>query len=384
MIDLKEIIAVNGITLLMMWYLLVCRRKNRERTRTEDKIYDGMVLVNLLGAVFETISFLVDGKNIPAGRLLNYISNSLCFAGTVSIGMLWCLYVELYIYQSRKRIRSFARIIMIPWVVEVIALILNLFGTGIMFSVSESNIYHREIGVIIGYCTLIIYFVYSVALVYHSKSQKIKLHFFPVLYFVVPCFAGVVIHFMFYGITASYISVGVALVFVQMQIYAEGSYRDHLSGLFNRRYLNGVLAKNENTDNGYLYGIMMDVNDFKSINDDFGHSAGDRAICRVGDVLLKSSPDDSIVIRYAGDEFVVLLPDADEAVVRSVLDEINNNFAQFNKSGEEPFTISMSMGYTRFEINDDAEAFLSKMDEKMYEEKRRYHLVKQTNCERNK
>ena len=67
MIDLKEIIAVNGITLLMMWYLLVCRRKNRERTRTEDKIYDGMVLVNLLGAVFETISFLVDDNT---GRLL--------------------------------------------------------------------------------------------------------------------------------------------------------------------------------------------------------------------------------------------------------------------------------------------------------------------------
>ena len=383
MIDLKEIIAANGVTVLMMGYLLICRRKNRESTQTKDKIYDGMVLINLLGALLETISFLVDGKNISAGRFINYLSNSLCFSGTVSIGFLWCLYVDLHIYQNRKKTFRKVKIIMIPWAVEIMALVCNLFGTGIMFTVSEKNIYHREAGAVIGYCTLMIYYVYSICLVYGSKIQKLRLHFFPVLYFVIPCLAGVILQFAFYGITASYISVAVALIFVQMQTYAQNVYVDELSGLFNRRHLNGVLAKNENTARGSLYGIMMDVNDFKSINDTFGHNVGDSAIRRMGEVLLESMPNGGIVIRCAGDEFIALLPDVDEAGVRSVTEEINSNLKQFNRSGAEPFALSVSMGYAKFEPDDNIETFQRKMDEEMYKEKRRYHLAKQNNGEEN-
>ncbi len=383
MIDLKEIIVANGITVMMMLYLLVCRQKNRECTRAEDKIYDGMVLINLLGAVLETISFLVDGKDIPGGRLLNYLSNSLCFVCTVSIGLLWCLYVELYIYQNRKKIFRYVRIIMIPWFVEIMAVICNPFGSGIIFAVSENNIYQRKSGVILGYITLIIYFAYSIYLVYCSDPRKLRLHFFPVLYFVIPCLAGVVLQFAFYGITASFISVALALIFVQMQTYAENAYVDELSGLFNRRYLNGLFAKKESAARGSLHGIMMDINNFKCINDTFGHEAGDRAIRRMGEVLLESTPNGGIAFRYSGDEFIVLLPDADDAAVRSVLDEINNNLAQFNQSGTESFELSAAMGYTRFELNDTFETFKRKMDEEMYKEKRKYHSANRKTGEEN-
>ena len=272
---------------------------------------------------------------------------------------------------------------MIPWAVEIIALVCNLFGNGIMFSISENNIYHRESGAIIGYCTLMIYFIYSVYLVYGSKIQKLRLHFFPVLYFVIPCLAGVIIQFAFYGITASYISVAVALIFVQMQTYAENAYMDELSGLFNRRYLNGVLAKKENTTRGSLHGIMMDVNDFKSINDTFGHNVGDRAIRQMGNILLESMPNGGIAIRYSGDEFIALLPDVAEEDVCYVMDEINNNLAQFNRSGIEPYSLRVSMGYAGFKPNDNVETFQRKMDEEMYKEKRRYHLSKQKNKKEN-
>ena len=63
------------------------------------------------------------------------------------------------------------------------------------------------------------------------------------IYFVGPCFAGVVIQFLFYGITSSWVLVAVALIFVQMQSYAESLYMDELSGLYNRRYFNAVLAE---------------------------------------------------------------------------------------------------------------------------------------------
>ena len=372
----------NGLTVLMMWFLLLCRRKNRESLHVGDKIYDGMAIVNLLGALSETIAFLVDGKQFIGSRQINYVSNSICFIGTVSIGLLWCLYVELRIYRNYKRIFKKARFVMFPWVVEVIMVLCNLLGTGIMFKISEGNIYQRAAGAIVGYISLIIYFAYSIYLVHQSKKQGINLNFFPVIYFVGPCFAGVLIQFLFYGITSSWVLVAVALIFVQMQSYAENLYMDELSGLYNRRYLNAILAERKITSRKSLHGIMMDVNDFKYINDNFGHSMGDKAICTLGNILLRSIPDGGMAIRYAGDEFIVLLSGGDTGSVLVTMDEINHNLSQFNESKIEPFTLSVSMGYAEFGAGDDTEAFLMHMDEKMYEEKRKYHLLKKLNSSR--
>ena len=382
MIILEEILMANGLTVLMMWFLLLCRRKNRESLHVGDKIYDGMAIVNLLGALSETIAFLVDGKQFIGSRQINYVSNSICFIGTVSIGLLWCLYVELRIYRNYKRIFKKARLVMFPWIVEVIMVLCNLFGTGIMFKISEENIYQRAAGALIGYISLIIYFAYSIYLVHQSKKQGINLNFFPVIYFVGPCFAGVLIQFLFYGITSSWVLVAVALIFVQMQSYAENLYIDELSGLYNRRYLNAVLSERKITSRKSLHGIMMDVNDFKYINDNFGHSMGDKAICTLGNILFRSIPDGGMAIRYAGDEFIVLLSGVDTESVLVTMDEINHNLSQFNESKIEPFTLSVSMGYAEFGEGDDTEAFLMHMDEKMYEEKRKYHLLKKSNSSR--
>ena len=99
-IVLEEILMANGLTVLMMWFLLFCRRKNRESLHVGDKIYDGIAIVNLVGALSETIAFLVDGKQFTGSRQINYISNSICFIGTVSMGMLcvctWnCVSIEI-------------------------------------------------------------------------------------------------------------------------------------------------------------------------------------------------------------------------------------------------------------------------------------------------
>ena len=372
----------NGLTVLMMWFLLLCRRKNRESIHVGDKIYDGMAIVNLLGALSETIAFLVDGKQFIGSRQINYISNSICFIGTVSIGLLWCLYVELYIYRNYKRIFKKARLVMLPWAVEVIMVLCNLPGTGIMFKISEENIYQRATGALVGYISLIIYFAYSIYLVHQSRKQGINLNFFPVIYFIGPCFAGVLIQFLFYGITSSWVLVAVALLFVQMQSYAESLYMDELSGLYNRRYLNAILTEKKITSGKSLYGIMMDVNGFKYINDNFGHSMGDKAICTLGNILSRSIPDGGMAIRYAGDEFIVLLSGVDTENVLATMDEIDHNLSQFNESRTEPFNLSVSMGYAEFGAGDDTDAFLMHMDEKMYEEKRKYHLLKQSNSSR--
>ena len=223
-IVIEEILMANGLTVLMMCYLLSCRRKNRESLHTEDKVYDGIAKVNILGAVAETISFLVDGKSFIGCRQLNYISNSLCFIGTVSMGLLWCLYVNLRIYRNFKKISEKMAVMMIPWMIEVVMVLGNLIKPGIMFKVSADNVYQRTGGALAGYITLVIYLACSLYMVYHSRKQGVNLSYFPVFYFVCICFAGVLIQLVFYGVTSSWLLTAVTLIFTQMQSYAENIY----------------------------------------------------------------------------------------------------------------------------------------------------------------
>ena len=370
----EEIFMVNGTAIIMMAFLLYCRHRNRESIHGDDRIYDWMTLITLLGAVNDTLTFLVDGQSFVGARFLNYLTNSLAYMGTVVIGFLWCLYVDLHIYKNHARYRRNLRYVALPLLFEFGCLLYNLCGNGFMFTISADNMYSRGFYSIIGFTSVYLYLLYSIYLVYHSREVGINLDFFPIFYFIGPCVLGIVIQFLCYGITSSWISVAISLTFVQMQVYSENISTDSLSGLYNRRYLDRVLANKERLSRLSVYGIMMDVNDFKQINDHYGHSMGDQAIRVMGNILSKALPDGGIPIRYAGDEFVALMICEDPNEVFATMKEINRRLDVFNRSGAEPFKISVSMGYAKLDPS-DTETFLRKMDERMYEEKRRYHQL---------
>ncbi len=113
------------------------------------------------------------------------------------------------------------------------------------------------------------------------------------------------------------------------------SVTDHLTGLGNRRHLFGVLdayfsqgpeAQSE------LAFLFIDLNGFKQINDSFGHAVGDRILAQVGSRLADSLRESDLLVRVGGDEFAVLLLDADTAVATEVADRLSGSL-------EQPFVI---------------------------------------------
>jgi PAS domain S-box-containing protein len=99
----------------------------------------------------------------------------------------------------------------------------------------------------------------------------------------------------------------------------EQSVRDHLTGLFNRRYLEETLEREllrASRRKLPLGVIMLDVDDFKRFNDVYGHAAGDAILHRLGEMLLGQVRGEDIPARYGGDEFIIVLPDASREVTR--------------------------------------------------------------------
>ena len=355
----------------MVIFLLCFRVRRYESKRMGERLFTAMLVFTLAGLTAETASFLIDGRIFPGCYFLQYLTNTVCTGLTVTVGFLWCLYVDFRIFCSARRLRMKGLALGVPLLVIYGLLIVNLFGNGVVFAVDAGNRYVRGSVNLAVYIVLFFFFLESIVTVYHSKQKGISLFFFPAYYFVVPCMAGTVIQGLFYGLSVGWLATSVAFMFIYLELQTGNAYVDDTSGLFNRQYLNYYLARAARGKSS-LHGIMLDVNGFKSINDCYGHSMGDRAILELGRILSEALLDNAIAMRMAGDEFVVLLSRGGAQCLDAQMQAIEDGITRFNSTGETPFRLSVSMG-TASLTGEGTEAFLSQMDRSMYAAKREYY-----------
>ena len=381
-VNFSEILVVNSIGIVLMAFLQLTRIENKEKRLLCEKIFDVMIWLTMAGCFIEILTFVFDGKIFPGCRILSYVLNSACFIGTCSVGFLWVMFVDLRVFNSVRRARKRAGILVIPLAADILMNLFNLSGCGIVFSIAEDNVYSRGKYVVIIYLILFFYYIYSICLVDHSKRNSLHVRFFPTSYFVIPCMAGTIVQGIFYGITVGWTSVAMAFVFVYIQMQALNIFEDSLSGLYNRRYMDCILSQAKRNARVEIFGIMIDVNDFKQINDVYGHSKGDQAIQDIGSILSDSVPNRGLAIRYAGDEFIILLRTDDEKLVKQTISVINQNVEEFNRLKKEPYTLSFAVGYSRFDSETGSiEEFLSEMDREMYRAKQKHYELLEKNKE---
>lgn len=378
MVNLPEIIVVNGIGVCLIGFLFMTMTQKKETRLIMYKLFILMISITLVGCIVEVLSFLIDGKVFTGNIALSYIMNSFLFFGTVSIGFLWCIYVDLRVNNSSRGALKRAVWLAVPFAANSVLIFINLFGNGALFSVSPDNVYSRGRFVFVPYVILFFYFLYSLYIAHRRKKNTLRMTFFPVACFIVPCMVGTLLQGLMYGLTIGWTSVAIAFMFVYTQTQYLDIYVDSLSGLNNRRYLDNLLSRLRAMPETTFYGLMMDINDFKRINDACGHSAGDRALRNIGNILYNCVPDNAVAIRYAGDEFIVLIHTDDENEAKQLVESIDNSLREFNLSSNESYTLSVSTGCCRFVTKDRSEDILSAMDAEMYSSKQRYYQNRTT------
>ena len=370
--NIPEILVANGTGAVLVCFLFLLRVRGESKNSVGSELFCQMLVVTLLAQATETISFLLDGVPGAASRFWLYLMNTVCTGAAVSVGFAWCLYVDFRVYRSTGRLRRRHLFLGAPLLAVLALLAANLFGTGWIFTISADNVYHRGPLNSLLYLLLFGYYAESVWQVHKAKRDGVTVEFFSVYYFVITCAVGTVLQGAFYGMAFGWLSVAIAFVFVDSQLRSLRSYIDELSGLFGRKYMNYCLERIHATQEKDVYGIMMDVNDFKKINDRYGHSMGDRAIREIGKILSASLPEDAVAIRMAGDEFVILLSRGNDKMLEDTRAAIEDGLRHFNQTTTAPFKLSFSMGLVRYNGR-STESFLNELDQKMYAEKKAYH-----------
>lgn len=154
------------------------------------------------------------------------------------------------------------------------------------------------------------------------------------------------------------------------------AHHDFLTKLHNRYWLNKAMPKQLQQANAVdvdvagLWVIMLDIDLFKTINDDFGHNIGDKAIIAMADILNKASSAvaDSDVFRLGGEEFLIILPLAEREDVEKVYSSIQQGLLNM-KIVDLPRQFTISAGATKFSGNETQYDLLKRADNALYKAK---------------
>jgi len=151
--------------------------------------------------------------------------------------------------------------------------------------------------------------------------------------------------------------------------------QDHMTKLYNRRYFSDVsqkIAELSLRNNKHLSIVMLDIDNFKNINDTYGHHIGDEVIITLADTLKKYSRQSDIVCRFGGEEFLILLPETDLEGSYVIAEKIRSSVAKiaFSVANEETLSFTISAGVSEFtKEQTNLEECINNADEALYEAK---------------
>ena len=203
-----------------------------------------------------------------------------------------------------------------------------------------------------------------------AKSGGVK--FFPVWQFVWPVVICVCLQNFFYGISTVWVGIAVGFTNITLALQNENIFVDKLTRLYNRYYLERIVGELRHKKNIAI--MMLDMNGFKEINDSLGHSQGDDALFTVAEILQSTVGSLGTAIRYAGDEFVIVLNTDREDVAESCRERIKKNLTDFNEKGSKKYQLSASIGIGIFDLKQNSfDKILEIIDKRMYDDKKAFY-----------
>ncbi|RUM42165.1 MAG: GGDEF domain-containing protein [Desulfurobacterium sp.] len=154
------------------------------------------------------------------------------------------------------------------------------------------------------------------------------------------------------------------------ELLKDKAYKDILTGLFRREILYDLIEKEFHRSKRYGYHfsiLMIDIDNFKKINDTYGHLFGDKVLKKVAETIRKTLRSSDIAIRYGGEEFLVILPHTDLESAKIVGERIRKTIERLDIDG---IKITISVGIADNTLSPGLEDLIRKADQALYIAKR--------------
>ena len=341
-----------------------------------------VVFGSIITLTLDTVWMLIDGQIFPGCITANKLVNMAFLGITGIMGGVWYLYILDFLgYDLTKR-----RILMIltPGIILVILNVLTL-KTGWIFTVNENNVYIRgpwfplqTIGALSTLAASLIHLIIFYFLP-HTKIPKRQIGL-QISFYSVP-FIGTVLALPISGMPGTWTCSAVSIILMYMNDQDNAVQRDSLTGLNNRKNLEQIFKAytRQIREKHQLFLFMLDLDNFKQINDTYGHTTGDQVLVEASGLIMQSlEGKQGYLARYGGDEFLVMCFFGGETDAIQYKKALQEDFSQWNNEHNDPYSLSCSIGYARCKKSGSLEELVQTADKNLYADKRSHYPDSET------
>lgn len=348
-------IATYFIDIAALICLVVLLYSSTALNTNRKKPFLAAIILTVIIIVSEAVTIYTGDGNSNL-RTINIFSNVLGFALTPMIPIVITLIFD-------RRILTTHRLILVPTGINSIAVVLSpLFG--FIFYVNANNQYIRGEYFFIFIAVYIINFLFLVL----STLDMGKKYNYPMMLKLVALslftIIGTSIQLVVPSAYSSWHSVTLALFLYFLLMSEFDSSFDTLTGLYNRATFDKAIK--EIVKPKALSVIILDINDFKNVNDTYGHDYGDRVIKIVASVIRESFNMQYKCYRYGGDEFSILSSETDPEKIEFQLRTMTKALAEMRENGNQLPTVSYGYSVFQGEEVPDFHKVLKEADDQMY------------------
>lgn len=348
---------------------MTCDVKRRESKKELFKL----VVYTIITCFGDLVYGIAKGDFFTGSSFVLYASCLLYLAGFVMIAFSWMRYITVIMEYKPVNYKLYKFVRKAPIAVFAAAVALEPF-TDVFFTINEQNIYQRSNGIIIHWLVMWFYLLYTVMIefktIMHRRKNINNQLYLPFVYFIIPPIITGILQ-MFSSNIACYqvgITISIVLIFIADQNYEMSI--DSLTGIENRHSLEKLKAQFFRHPTGVEFAFfMIDLNDFKQVNDRYGHATGDYMLERTAQLLkqvCQTIEGKTFIGRYGGDEFIVIARNEDN-IKESFVNSLETLFEQENKLGKGGY-LSASIGFAHGQCRceEDYEELMRRADESMY------------------
>lgn len=300
---------LNFFAIILLVALLLVITFKQELSTLKGRIFKWIVIVTIVMLALEVLSWVFDSVDTRSAYILNFIFNFLFIAFNTVVVSLWATYVDYLIYEDKDRLKK-RWFYFQPSIIVIILSIINIF-TPILFAISENNVYERLSYIWVSLSLTFIMYVYIFIMVIRNKRVLNSKVLVGVMTFLILPIIAAFMQLWFYGLLLIWPSTAVALIFAYLMFETTSSSRDFLTGAYTRmraeEFIQSLLTKKKK-----FAVVMIDLDDFKVINDTFGHHVGDDMLIEMTSILKMVFSQKAVVSRYGGDEFLIVVEGASE------------------------------------------------------------------------
>ena len=356
---------------------IIVKANKNVGTDLQMRHFRGMALFFIIYLMSDIFWALGQGGLVPFNTTLNKLANTVGLIAVTLLTLGWCIFVIYRIDQNKsKNMKLLMGMHYAIAAVDCMITIASVFN-GFYFYIDENDIFQFADGYIVHIIFIFIQLfgsgIYSFAQSFSNKQVKLKKEYrLPLLFIIIPSATAIL-----EGILplSPIVSLGIFLPihFAFLEIQNSEIYSDALTGLNNRRRMEIFLQDmiHGAAEEKPFWIHMIDVNDFKQVNDKFGHIVGDRTLQLVADALHNVSDKlHGFCARYGGDEFVLIVSEEAE-VQEAIQSEVN---ALREKCADLIPTISVCTGCATCRSGAiTAAQLIAQADEQLYIQKEIFH-----------